>query len=140
MNNQPILDAGASLPIQPDNIDASRHLFNSFDNLETETSAAWIIRFIQERKRGWAPFTLEDIERFYARKHKDGFRFNRLVEPEMVPPSLARAFAGYHDPKIPVGGGWIILRDGRYHVTEEFIRRCNKSSPKPDQALAAAQS
>jgi len=128
-----IVDAGTSFPIQPDSIDASQHLFGSFDNMETEASAGWIIRFLQERKQGWAPFTFEDINGFYARKHSHKFRFNRLVEPEMVPPSLARAFAGHHDPRIPVGGGWIILRDGTYYLTPEFINRCHRSSPTKQQ-------
>jgi len=123
--------SGEELPIQPKDIDGSKHFFSAFDHTETEVSANWIIRFLQERGQSWRPFSYEDIDAFYARKFKNGFRFNRLVEAEMVPPSLARAFAGYRDPLIAVGGGWIIHNEaeGLYYVTEEFIMRCHKASP-----------
>jgi hypothetical protein len=98
--------------------------------METEVSAGWVVRFLQERGLGWAPFTYEEINAFYGRKFKGGFGFNRLVNPEMVPPSLVRAFAGYIDPRVPVGGGWIVLGDDKkYCVTADFIERCFKSSP-----------
>ena len=129
MNNRIITD-GDNFPVQPAHINASQHLFNSFDHRDTEVSAGWIVRFLQEREKGWAPFTHEDINSFYSRWHKDGFTFNRLVNAQMVPPSLARAFAGHHDPLIPVGGGWIVKGDDdRYYVTVEFVTRCFKSSP-----------
>jgi hypothetical protein len=116
--------------IQPEDIDASHHLFNAFDNAETEISAGWIVRLLQAKKKGWAPFTHEEIEAFYAKHQKDGFTFNRLIEPEFVPPNLARAFAGYHDPRVPVGGGWIVRgHDNTYLVTEDFVERCYRSSP-----------
>lgn len=48
----------------------------------------------------------------------------------MVPPSLVRAFAGHYDPLVPVGGGWIVQDSGKkYHVTADFVLRCQKSSP-----------
>ena len=126
----PIITETDSYHIQPKDIDASVHLFNSFDHSETETSAGWIIRFLQERGQGWTPFTYDEINSFYAQKFDHGFRFNRLIEPEMVPPSLARAFAGHMDPLIPKGGGWIVKgEDEKYYATQEFIDRCYKSSP-----------
>ena len=116
--------------IQPEHINTENNFFDAFDHTETEVSARWIVSFLQENKKGWAPFTYEEINAFYARKYQHGFRFNRLVEPEMVPPSLARAFAGIIEPKIPVGGGWIVLgEDKKYRVTEDFVLRCYKSSP-----------
>jgi len=125
-----IEDEGRKFRIQPEDIDASKHLCSAFDNMETEISAGWIIRFLQERGTGWRPFTYEEINAFYSRKHQDGFCFNRLVESEMVPPNLARAFAGFFEPRVPVGGGWIIVSaDKKYLVTEEFVERCYKSSP-----------
>lgn len=76
------------------------------------------------------PFTLEEIEVFYSKKFSGGFRFNRLVEPQMIPPSLARAFMGYCDPLIPAGGGWIVLGDdNKYYVTDDFVTQCFKSRP-----------
>jgi len=125
-----IITAGEDFHIQPSDINAQEHFFDAFGNSETEISAGWIVQFLQERGQGWKPFTYEDINSFYARKYSNGFHFNRLVEAEMVPPSLARAFAGHHDPLVPVGGGWIVLdNEGKYYVTDEFITRCHKSRP-----------
>jgi hypothetical protein len=133
-----IVTTTENFPVQPQHIDASKHLFNAFDNSETEISAGWIIRFLQARNQSWEPFTYEEINGFYAQKYQHGFRFNRLVEPEMVPPSLARAFAGYHDPRIPVGGGWLVKGDdGKYYVTVDFITRCFQSSPAAPQVTTA---
>jgi hypothetical protein len=116
--------------LQPADIDASRHLFDAFDHHETEISAGWIVEFMQARGEGWVPFTYEEIDAFYGRKHKNGFTFNRLVDPEMIPPSLARAFAGYFDERIPAGGGWVVLGDDkRFRVTVDFVERCHMSRP-----------
>lgn len=133
MSTPSIIDS--TFPIQPKNIDASRHLCEAFNNMETEVSAGWIIRFAQHRDQSWEPFTYDDINDFYRKKHTDGFRFNRLVEPQMVPPSLARAFAGHHDQPIPVGGGWLIKGDDeKYYFTNDFVYNCFKSSPKSEAA------
>jgi hypothetical protein len=133
-----IITTGEGYPIQPKDIDTSRHFFDEFGHNETEVSANWVIRFLQERGRSWEPFTYEDINSFYSRKFSDGFSFNRLVEPEMVPPSLARAFAGYRDSLVPEGGGWIVLADThQYFVTDEFINRCHKASQICKQFLAS---
>ena len=127
-----------SFPVQPCHIDASKHLFDAFDHSETETSAGWIIRFLQERNTGWQPFTLAEIQEFYSRKFDHGFCFNCLVNTEMIPLSLARAFEGHHDPRIPAGGGWIILgNDDKYYVTEEFVTSCFKSRPMSETLISA---
>ena len=82
------------------------------------------------------PFTHEEINEFYSMEHRDGFTFNRLIEPDMVPPSLVRAWAGHNDPLIPAGGGWIILgTDEKYYVTDDFVTRCFKSSPVKQQTV-----
>jgi hypothetical protein len=126
---------GKGFRIQPENIDSSRRPSDAFDNIETEISAIWIIRFLQERGTGWDPFTFEEINAFYNRMIKGEYGFNRLVDPEMVPPDLARAFAGHIDRRVPVGGGWIVLeRDKKYYVTEDFVERCFKSNPKEKSA------
>lgn len=130
MSDRRIVDTPDGHEIRPEDIDASEHLWNTFDHTETEISAGWIIRFFQERGMGWQPFTREEINAFYQRKYNHEFVFNRLVEPEMIPPSLVRAFAGHRDPLVPAGGGWIVLGDdGRYRVTDDFIERCHRSSP-----------
>jgi hypothetical protein len=129
MGERHIIKDTTKFPIQPDHIDASGHLYDSFGHMETEISAGWIIRFLQERGQSWAPFTFEEIDAFYSRKLKGGFRFNRLINPEMIPPNLARAFAGHNDPLIPAGG-WIVKGDDeKYYVTDEFVTFCFKSSP-----------
>lgn len=120
---------GRNFEIQPEDIDAENHFFDAFDNYETEISASWIVRFLQQRGAGWVSFTYDEINTFYSQNFKHGFRFNRLVDPEMISPSLAREFAGHVDPKIPKGGGWIVLFDGSYYITSDFIKRCHKSSP-----------
>lgn len=131
-----IVTADEDFPIQPHDINASGHMFEAFDNMETEISAGWIIRFLQSRDQGWNPFTHEEINNLYSRTFQHGFRFNRLVEAEMVPPSLARAFAGHHDPLVPKGGGWIIKGDDdKYYVTVDFITRCFKSCPASPSAV-----
>lgn len=143
MGNPIVLNGQENFKVQPDDIDAStRHLWNAFDHSETETSAGWIIRFLQERGLGWAPFSHNEIEAYYSKSGKfTGFSFNRLINPEMVPPSLARAFAGYYDKRIPKGGGWIIKGDDdKYYVTVEFVTRCFSSSPKMTQAQPAETS
>ncbi len=123
------ITAEDNFEIQPKDIDASKHLWEAFDHCETEISAGYILRMCQERG-GWFPFTQEEIEEFYRRSGYVNFHFNRLVEPEEVPLSLARAFAGYREPLMFKGGGWVVFGgDSKYRVTEDFIRRCYKSSP-----------
>ena len=124
-----IVEIDSTYPIQPKHIDASKHLFGAFDHTETEVSAGWLVRFAQERDAGWTPFTLTDIGEYYARWIKTPFGFNRLVEPELVPPSLLRALEGHRDPRVPRGGGWILKSEGKYHFTHEFVSRCHGSSP-----------
>lgn len=137
MSQKRIITDPEAFPIQPNHIDASDHLWDSFDQLETETSARWIILFMQKRGQSWAPFTYDDINSFYSERLRDGFTFNRLINPEMVPPSLARALAGHLDERVPVGGGWIILdADNNYYVTDDFVDRCFKSRPAAQSATA----
>ena len=67
-------------PIKPADIDASKHLWEAFGNGETETSAGYIVRLMQEKGR-WQPFTYAEINDFYQRtctaKHPGDFTFNR---------------------------------------------------------------
>lgn len=138
-----------TLKIAPEDINAKKHLFESFDNMETEISAGWLVRFAQARGQGWAPFTLAEIEAFYHRKYpRESFEFNRLVDPQEVFDNPAQAFSvmmgatgrtpaekAIHAmvessmlPKKKVGGGWIIKAGGKYHFTADFVMRCWNSS------------
>ncbi len=130
MTEKCLITSTEDFHIKPEHIDASGHLFGAFGNSETEVSAGWIVRFAQDRGEGWAPFTYEEINGFYSQKHKDGFTFNRLVNPQMIPPSLARAFAGQYDPPVPAGGGWLVKGDDdKYYFTDDFVTRCFQSRP-----------
>lgn len=131
MSEKGIVTKPEEFPIQPDQIDASQHLFNAFDHRETEVSAGWIILFLQQRGQSWKPFAYEELNAFYRQTHHEhDFTFNRLIHAEMVPPSLARAFAGHHDTPVPKGGGWIVKdTEGNLCVTDDFINRCFESSP-----------
>ncbi len=107
----------SNYPIQPDHIDASRHLFNALDHYETEVSAGYVIRMCQERGEGWAPFTGEQIEAYYQRAgHKDGFWFNRLVSH-----------------------GWLTKDGDTYQVTHKFVTRCFNASPACGQCVGASR-
>jgi len=122
-------------PIQPSDIDVGigkkyKHLFGAFDNSETEVSANYVVRLCQ-KKGGWLPFTLEEIEEFYRELgHRDGFRFNRLIEPGQKVLNAAAVFGGATPQTKPVGGGWIVLGDDKkYYITDDFVTRCFQSSP-----------
>lgn len=119
---QIIIEPPTAYPIRPEHIDASQHLWGAFDNMETEISAGYLIRMAQRSGR-WEPFQLEQIEAFYAESGHRRFTFNRLVEPGVVH-DLGR------EPRFE-GGGFIVVRNGRYHFTSEFIDRAHISSPKP---------
>jgi len=117
----PLVEEVADFPIKPNDINASQHLSDAFGNLETETSAGYIIRMCQE-KGSWDPFTKEDIEEFYKRSgHSDGFWFNQLVEP-------GKSFSIVNGEYL-VGGGWVVLKDRKYHLTTTFVEAAFNSSP-----------
>lgn len=103
--------AGAKLhPIRPEHINTKQRFWNSFGNLDTETSAVWIVLLCQS-VGGWKAFSKEEIEAFYRNRGKcSNFSFNRLVED-----------TGYI--------GFDAIGDKKYRVTHEFICRCFESSP-----------
>jgi len=126
-----LITSTEDFPIKPKDIDASEHLFGAFGNNETEVSAGWIVRFAQKRNAGWTPFTYEEINGFYSEKLNDGFTFNQLVETEMIPPNLTRAYAGHHDEQNLDCGGWLAKENSndKYYFTNDFVTRCFKSRP-----------
>jgi len=108
-------------PIQPDDIDTSKHFFDAFGHMETEISAHYIVGLCQQ-KGSWGPFTKEEIENFYRSKgHQEGFSFNALIESK-----TERLFDGRTHT---IGGEWIIHEGEEYIITPEFIRQVFKSSP-----------
>lgn len=116
----PLVEEVADFPIQPGDINAKQHMYDAYGNNETEISAGYIIRMCQE-KGSWEPFTADEIEEFYQKvSPHTGFSFNQLVDQGMG----YSIVSGHY----PVGGGWIVLKDGKYHLTTTFIEAAFKSS------------
>jgi len=92
--------------VLPDDIDTSPglHYWDTFDSSEREVSARWIVRFCQQRGKGWAPFTQGDIEKFYNEGGYKHFLFNGLVDPKYG----------------------IKMVNDEYHIGNEFVRRLCK--------------
>jgi hypothetical protein len=101
------------LTITPDDIKITGHLFDAFDNYETEVSAQWLVEFAQTRGEGWTSFTYEQIESFYGKSSYRNFGFNSLVDRGFI-----RRDA--NDDRES--------RSGTYHYTEEFIARCYQAT------------
>ncbi|MCX6791557.1 MAG: hypothetical protein NT149_00780 [Candidatus Gottesmanbacteria bacterium] len=121
----PLVEEVVDFPIKPGDINANKRLFDAYGNTETEISAGYIIRLCQE-KDSWKPFTAEEIEEIYHRvSSHEGFSFNQLVDQGM---SFSIVTGRY-----PVGGGWIVLREGKYHLTTTFVEAAFKSSPAKAQ-------
>jgi len=97
----------ATYPVSPDHINTGRHLFDSFGKQETEISANWLVRFCQERGKGWQSFAVADINEFYhANGRPEEFRFNGLDTD-----------------------GFLALEGDRYSFTHEFVSTCFRASP-----------
>lgn len=104
--------------------------WDTFGNSETEASAYWIVKFHQERGKGWEPFTLAEIEDFYNEKraekgcHRESFRFNHLLPGEHHH-LTALSFMGGAPEFRPNPGGVRSLggtgRDEKFQVEDSFI-------------------
>ena len=140
-------------PDAPSTIPTTKQFLGAFGHCETEISANWIVQFCTEANEdSWAPFALNTLDEFYRlkrvviinrdRKHEydhqctvsgvrqesptivteldvHPFTFNRLIQP-----GAAWGATGLHE----VGGGWIVEKDGKLHITEEFVARCVRST------------
>jgi hypothetical protein len=100
-------------PIKPEHIDVSRNFMSSvWQNMETEISANWLVRFAQHREH-WMPFTIEDLESFYHEKFPgERFHFNKLT-PDYI-------------KELTEDDGW--NRDWMAFTTE-FVAACYAVSP-----------
>lgn len=103
--NRGIIKNTEGLCIQPKDVATKKHFYGSFENYEAEVAANYIVRLCQERK-GWYPFTENEIEALYNR-----FGHQRLSLVSLV------------------DNGYIIEEEGKYHITLDFVLRCYKSSP-----------
>lgn len=101
------------IPIKPEHISLDGSFMGSiWENMETEVSAYWLIKFARDRK-SWAPFNLAELADFYHKKHPDSqFWFNKL-------------FGHRTDPDY-------IHKDdfGNFFFTKEFIVECYRLSPE----------
>ena len=97
---------------KPSEIYSKKHFWNAFDQSETEVSARWIVRYMQdvEERTGkcWPSFTYEQINGYYTLS--DGFTFNRLL--------------GYRNKSTQYIE---VDNDGNMTVTANFIGRCHRS-------------
>lgn len=109
-NRGPI--AAVDFAITPSMIDARGKFWGAFDHDETEMSAMWIVRFMQEMG-AWLSFSIAEIDAFYSNALAQysnvarRFNFNRLIEPN----------TSFYIERGHVyeGGGWIVLGDdGKY--------------------------
>jgi hypothetical protein len=102
-------------PVRPEDMDISTHLWDAFDNAETEISAKWLIRLAQQNG-SWKPFTRDEIEEFYRSKSVyRGFSFNRLIDPQPAFYILRGS--------VLEGGGFIVEKEDKLHFTSEFVNK-----------------
>ena len=95
-------------PVQPKDINTDAHFFEAFDNMETEISARYIVKLMQD-KGEWTSFTEQEIGEFYKKisGYTDGFTFNNLIN-----------------------GEWVLRNeDETLEITPDFVERVHKSSP-----------
>lgn len=113
---------GNDYSIKPCDINAKKHFFGAFDHEGTEIAANWIVRLCQEQGT-WGPFRQQQLDEFYRRKWKgEAFLFNRLIEP-------GRSY-NLREGVQERGGGWIEKEGDTFYVTDDFIARCLKASPR----------
>jgi hypothetical protein len=122
MREKRVINSTLEIPIQPSDINTDKHFMGSFDHMETETSARWIVRLCQTLG-GWEPFTMAQLLELYAQKFPgESFLFNRLIHP-------GTTFSIISGP-YQAGGGWVVQgEDGKYRVTDDFVLRCYHSAP-----------
>jgi hypothetical protein len=106
--------------ISPKDINAKSHFWEAFGNDETEVSANWIVRYMQEKGK-WVPFTEEEIRDFQNKTckvdYQREFYFNNLLEHES-------------DGRTIKNGKWIKQNEnGKLEITADFVYRCYNSSP-----------
>jgi hypothetical protein len=98
-----IINDPANYKITPRQIDTKRHFWDGFGNREREISAHYIVLLCQQLGK-WGPFTMEQLDKVYT--PGDGFWFNGLDTQ-----------------------GYIVYKNGKYYITEEFVNACYSASP-----------
>ena len=111
--------------IRPQYIRADRPIGDSFGNLETEASAAAIIRYCQHMD-GWKSFTRGEIEQFMG----GPFLVNDLAQE--IRATRKNGLQVLIHPYIYEAGG-------RFYVTHEFICRCFAGAPVEEYLIVKSK-
>lgn len=105
---RPFKDA-LQCPVRPEHLDATQLPSCSFNKIEAEVTAMWVVRFCQARGRGWESFTDPEIEGFY----------NKAREPEEAEEFWWNGMLGT----------WIQPNGEHLLVSEEFVARYYAAAP-----------
>lgn len=79
-----IITDDSQCPIRPDDINGNRNFLGTiWRQMESEVSAAWLVKFAH-RRGSWKPFTRSELEAFYHEKRPAGerFWFNKLIDSQ----------------------------------------------------------
>ena len=104
----------------PDDFQTAEHYWSTFDNCETEISARWVIRFLQNRGEGWAPFSYDEINAFYRTQRSDprgSFTFNRLVS------GTHRHVTGPWQSEMVKNDAVLVENEGKYSILPNFLEK-----------------
>jgi hypothetical protein len=115
---------------QPEHFVLPEHYWDTFGHTQTEISAKWVMRFLQDRGKGWEPFTYDEINNFYNTKRiasgceREKFTFNRLLPGKHKHDTTSSFLGGDPEYRPNPGGIEIIEMQGEevYRVTDDFIR------------------
>ncbi len=132
-----VITGQEDFPVRPSDIDASKHLFDAFENMETEISAGHIIRLMQQ-KGDWEPFTYGELNSFYQKScgagHVGSFTFNHLLGSFRVF-RRGESYSERLDVVVREGDekndGYNIQDKDVFRVTDQFVLRSYMSGPIP---------
>ena len=106
----------ATYLIKPRHINTVVAFLGFFDRAETAIAARQIVRFCQQRRKGWAPFTLAALNQFC----------------QVQEPAVQFWLSGLD------AYGYVVSKNGSYHLTHKFVATCFLASPalRPATSLA----
>lgn len=123
--------------IKPRDINAEKFFLGAFGNCETEVSARWIVRFLQQ-ENVWRSFHYSEINAFYKSiadqnhlANEREFNFHHLVGP------IFKFWSGSYSNRLdlviregnPTNDNLNILENELFSVTDQFILRCHEAAP-----------
>jgi hypothetical protein len=133
-----VITEAEDFPIKPSDINAAEYMWDSFDNMETDISAGWIIRLLQEKGNEWVPFTYGELNAYYRKNCKaqnvGNYTFNHLLGEFAVCKRGKRYFERM-DVVVREGDekntGQNIQDTDVFRVTNQFVFRAYASRPIP---------